>query len=92
LIRGKAAERVLTPESIAAGLKIEETVIGKGGKEKIEVRPYRRMCLLPIAKAWKGNVTISIWVRRVQERGGSTRGGRPGGRRRRARSIRISAD
>jgi integrase len=29
----------LTPASIAAGLKIEETVVGKNGKEKIKVRP-----------------------------------------------------
>jgi integrase len=39
LIRGKVAERVLTPASIAAGLKIEEAVVGKDGKEKIKVRP-----------------------------------------------------
>lgn len=39
LIRGKVAERVLTPASIAAALKIEERGVGKNGKEKIKVRP-----------------------------------------------------
>ena len=39
MIRGKVAERVLTPASIAAGLKIEERIVGKNGKEKIKVRP-----------------------------------------------------
>jgi len=39
LIRGKVAERVLTPASIAARLKIEGRVVGKNGKEKIKVRP-----------------------------------------------------
>lgn len=39
LIRGKVAERVLTPAAIAAGFKIEEPVIGKDGTEKIKIRP-----------------------------------------------------
>jgi integrase len=39
LIRGKLAERVLTPASIAAGFKTEELVEGKDGKEKPKIRP-----------------------------------------------------
>lgn len=39
LIRGKVAERVLTPAALAAGFKIEEAVVGEGGEEKVKVRP-----------------------------------------------------
>jgi integrase len=39
LIRGKVAERVLTPAAIAAGLSVEETVLGENGKERTQVRP-----------------------------------------------------
>jgi integrase len=39
LIRGKLAERVLTPTAIAAGFKTEEVIEGDDGKEKLKVRP-----------------------------------------------------
>ncbi|HEX6782747.1 MAG TPA: site-specific integrase [Solirubrobacterales bacterium] len=39
LIRGKIAERVLTPAAIAAGFKREEAVIGADGREATKVRP-----------------------------------------------------
>lgn len=39
LIRGKVAERVLTPAAIAAGFKVEELVVGEDGKETIKARP-----------------------------------------------------
>ena len=39
LIRGKLAERVLTPAAIAAGFKTEEAVVGKGGEERLKIRP-----------------------------------------------------
>jgi hypothetical protein len=47
LIRGKVAERVLSPASIAAGLKIEERVVGKNGKERIKVRPTGHLPHVP---------------------------------------------
>lgn len=39
LIRGKLAERVLTPAAIAAGFKTEVAVVGKGGEEEMKTRP-----------------------------------------------------
>lgn len=39
LIRGKVAERVLTPAAITAGFKTEEAVVGKGGEEGVNIRP-----------------------------------------------------
>lgn len=39
LIRGKLAERVLTPAAISVGFKTEELVVGKDGKERMQVRP-----------------------------------------------------
>lgn len=39
LIRGKVAERVLTPAAIAAGFKAEETVVGEDGRETTKIRP-----------------------------------------------------
>jgi integrase len=39
LIRGKVAERVLTPAAFDAGFKIEELIVGEDGKEKVKVRP-----------------------------------------------------
>jgi integrase len=38
LIRGKLAERVLTPAAIAAGFKTEEAIAGEGG-EGVKIRP-----------------------------------------------------
>lgn len=39
LIRGKLAERVLTPAAITAGFKTEEAVAGDGGAEGMKIRP-----------------------------------------------------
>lgn len=39
LIRGKLAERVLTPAAIAAGFQVEETIAGREGDEETKVRP-----------------------------------------------------
>lgn len=38
LIRGKLAERVLTPAAIAAGFKTEEAVVDEGGEERVKIR------------------------------------------------------
>ena len=39
LIRGKLAERVLTPAAITAGFKTEKLVEDEAGKEKLKIRP-----------------------------------------------------
>jgi integrase len=39
LIRGKLAERVLTPAAIVGGFKTEESVAGEGGEEGLKIRP-----------------------------------------------------
>jgi integrase len=39
LIRGKLAERVLTPAALSVGFKIEETIVGRNGEEELKIRP-----------------------------------------------------
>jgi integrase len=39
LIRGKLAERVLTPAAVTAGFKTEEAATGEGGEEAVKIRP-----------------------------------------------------
>jgi integrase len=68
LIRGKVADRVLTPAAIAAGFKTEETVVGKDGKEKIKIRPtvtfhtFRHTCASLLFDDGRNIKQIQEWL------------------------------
>jgi integrase len=68
LIRGKIAERVLTPAAIAAGFKREETVIGADGREATKVRPtvtfhtFRHTCASLLFDDRGSNPRSGTWL------------------------------
>jgi integrase len=68
LIRGKVAERVLTPAAIAAGFKTEEATVGKDGKEKIKIRPtvsfhtFRHTCASLLFDDGRNIKQIQEWL------------------------------
>lgn len=68
LIRGKVAERVLTPAAIAVGLTVEETGEGKDGKEEVKVRPtvtfhtFRHTCASLLFDKGRNIKQVQEWL------------------------------
>jgi hypothetical protein len=68
LIRGKVAERVLTPAALAADFKTEEMIEGVGGKGELKVRPtvtfhtFRHTCASLLFEAGRNTKQVQEWL------------------------------
>jgi integrase len=68
LIRGKLAERILTPAAIATGFKTEEMVKDENGEEKLKVRPtvtfhtFRHTCASLLFDAGRNIKQVQEWL------------------------------